>query len=175
MNETKIDELRKRRARLASIERAKRAREVNGPRIVASLAPAIGDGVTLADFDIDVEPPLPIEPLQLKSSSEWTELALSKDRVLRIAACIEENLGSFDGLVGLLANDYLGLCRVRRISITGMVDAADAIEEAVVFYPRDIAGAILIDCYKSPPGYPPFSLYVQGRDLAEALRPCRAD
>lgn len=75
-------------------------------------------------------------------------------------------------MVGVLANHYLGFCEVPHVSIKGMVDAAESIEDTVVFYPRGCLGAILLDCYKSPPGYPPFSFFVQGGSLAHGLAPC---
>lgn len=173
MDKGRIDKLRERRSRLASIARAQRDRELYGQRMATSLTPAVGRDVALSDFDINIEPPIDRNLTKsLDASSERIAHSLAIERAREIAECIEGSLTSFEGLVGIYANDYLGLCSVARVSIRGMVEASEAIEDSVIFYPSEFRGALIIDCYKSPPGHPPFSVYLLGKDLAERIAHC---
>jgi len=172
MDESQKRELRKRRSSLAAEARAKQDRDIHGPRIVAALIPAVGSRVTLADFKPEFAPSVQVESLRLKEASDWAEVSVSKERAAEIAACMDKHICSSEGAVGVLANQYLGFCKVQSISVKGMVDAAETIEDTVVFYPRNMRGAILVDCYRSPPGFPPFSLFVQGKDLALRFAAC---
>lgn len=165
-----LDDLRERRSKLASAARARRKRSLYGQRIATSFAPVVGRDIGLSDFDMDVEPPVKFDlGRPIKELSERAILSLTEDRLDEIARSLEERFTSFEGWVGLYASHYLGLCKVERVSIRGMVRASEAVEDAVVFYPREVRGAIVIDCYKSPPGHPPFSLYIMGDELAESL------
>jgi hypothetical protein len=173
MDKNRIDNLRERRSRLASSARAKRDRELYGQRMATSLAPAAGRDIALSEFDINIAPPIERSFTKtLNESSERAVTSLTAERASEVAGCLEGGLTSFEGWVGIYANDYLGLCKVTRVSILGMVVASEAVEDAVIFYPSDLRGAIVIDCYKSPPGHPPFSVYILGKDLAERLAQC---
>jgi hypothetical protein len=173
MGKNRMDELRERRSRLASTARAQRDRELYGQRMATSLAPAVGRDVALSDFDINIEPPIDRNfTKSLNKSSERIAHSLTRERASEIAECLEGSLTSFEGLVGIYANDYLGLCRVARVSLRGMVEASEVVEDSVIFYPSEFRGAVVIDCYKSPPGHPPFGVYIVGKDLAERIAHC---
>jgi len=172
MDNDRVDQLRSRRSRLAGLAQAERNRERHGQRFVDELTRVVGSGVTLADFHVDREPPVAIDPVGLKDASQWAEVAVDIARVRERATCFSAILGAAGGLVGILSNDYLGLCAAERVSLEAMVEAADYLEEAIVFYLGDATGAIVIDCYKSPPGFPPFGLYVFGDALVSRLASC---
>ncbi|MDH5824292.1 hypothetical protein QFW77_15040 [Luteimonas sp. RD2P54] len=95
----------------------------------------------------------------------------SEKRVVSVAECIDNAIASRGGWVGVHGNGYLGFCAVTDLRIVGLVAAASAIEDTVVFYPRDGQGAIAVDCYPSNPGEA-FSLFVQGDALVDELAPC---
>jgi hypothetical protein len=135
--------------------------------------PAVGRDVSLSDFDTNIEPLIDRNVTKsLNKASERIAQSLTGERAIEVAECLEGSLTSFEGLVGIYANDYLGLCSVAKVSFRGMVEASEAVEDSVIFYPSNVRGAIVIDCYKNPPGYPPFSVYIVGKDLAEKVAHC---
>lgn len=173
MDKNRMDRLRDRRSKLASITRVQRDRELYGQRMATLLAPALGRDVALSDFDTNVEAPIDRKfTKSLSEASERIAQSLTRERASEIAECLEGSLTAFAGLVGIYANDYLGFCSVARVSFRGMIEASEAIEESVIFYPSNVRGAVIIDCYKSPPGYPPFSVYIVGKNLAEQVAHC---
>ncbi|HYG06225.1 MAG TPA: hypothetical protein VD865_07400 [Stenotrophomonas sp.] len=93
------------------------------------------------------------------------------EEAARIAACIDKRSLSGSGLVGVLDNEYLGLCRVTSFTVLEALKVAQEINDTVVFYPHDLDGAIVIDFYSGGP-WGEFSLAVQGGEFIGRVSSC---
>lgn len=169
-----IAELRARRAEVSrSIER-KRLRDKNGEALARGLSMAASEPLNLQDFNVDEKPPFDVLWAgDIRGVAGLVIAYVHKDVVCRVASCIQSKIPAAAGKIGLHGNDYLGLCAINNISLTGMVDAAEATNDSIVFYPAWTRGAIVVDCYASNPG-DAFSLFVQGGRLEEILSDCFA-
>jgi hypothetical protein len=169
-----IQELRGRRIKLIQGKERNRLREEHGAALVAALSSAVDYRLSLRDFEIDASPPFELSWLgRLEESPGLNAAYISKDDADKIAACIDTKLSLPSGRIGIYGNDYLGICRVDRVSIGGLVKAAEEANDAVVFYPEGISGAVLVDYYSSNPGFR-FSVLAQGGALTDRLRTCFA-
>lgn len=164
--------LRARRAELSrSVERA-RSRASHGMGLASALGVAAGETLSLADFKVDPRPPFDVFWRgDAREAPGLVSAYIDKHRARQIVHCMELNLSDLGGRLGIYGNDYLGLCEISRVSIAGMLEAAEAINDSIVFYPRGEVGAVVVDCYVSNAG-PPFSLLVQGDAVVEHLKGC---
>jgi hypothetical protein len=96
---------------------------------------------------------------------------ISKSKASEVALCIECELGNSGGLIGFHDKGYLGLCRVSRVKLGGLVAVAEVANDAVVFYPDLTGGVVVVDCYADGVGMP-FSVLAQGEVLIEKLKKC---
>lgn len=166
------EELQNRRLKIFEEMEKTKLRKINGQRLVNAISLATSDKVSISDFDMDRNPPFSVNwPSRLTEAEGLVEAYATKVRVIAIAKCIEAKLTDMSGLIGIYDKDYLGLCYISQINVTGMVDASYSANEAIVFYPSQYYGAILFDCYRSNPG-DPFSVIVQGCDLIDRLGEC---
>lgn len=167
-----MDELRDHRSKEHQRRERESLREMHGDVLAAALSLAAGSKLSREDFKMDASLPFPISwSRRLEDSSGLVAAYIEKEDANRIALCIENSLSQFEGSIGVYGNSYLGLCDVSRVSISGLVEAAEDVNDAVVFYPKNVDGAVLVDFYSSNPG-PPFSLLVQGSALVDQLKGC---
>lgn len=157
-----IDELRARRAEISRSIEKKRLRDKNGAILASALSMATSEPIFLRDFKVGERPPFDVRWTgDIRGVAGLVVAYVDKGAARRIANCIQKILPVAAGKIGVYGNDYLGLCEINSVSIAGMIDAAEAINDSVVFYPGWISGAVVADCYAGNPG-DAFSIFVQG-------------
>lgn len=167
--EDSVNKLRERRLALLKKIEDKEKRERNGKALVDFLALSTSDQISIDDFDVETLPPFSINwPRRIEDAEGLVAAYVAKDKAKKIAGCIESKMDSLNGLIGFYDKDYLGLCKISRVSMGGMVDACALADDTVVFYPDGVASVIAFDCYKSNPGEA-FSVVVQGAVLGMVI------
>jgi len=167
------EELQARRRALASASRIEKNRIAHGPRLVDALSHATLDELSLADFHVDIKPPFRLEwPKRIENAPGLVAAYVSKLRAVEIATCIQTILQHPRGLLGIHDNKYLGFADAKTVKMPGLVLACEALNDSVIFFPQGFDGAIMFDCYQTPPGNAPFSTLIQGLQLTELLAHC---
>ncbi len=154
-------------------EREHRAlRLEHGPRLAAAMGMLVGREIGVQDFCVQEEVPFAVVwPERIESAPGLVAAYVPRDQIVRILDCIAHSLGSIGGSIGVHQNEYLGLHKSERVQIGKMLPVAERIDDSVVFYPIGMKGAIIVDCYRSNPGFP-YSLIVQGPDLVPRFEGC---
>lgn len=167
------EELQARRRALANAARIEKNRLAHGPGIVDALSHATFDELSLTDFHVDIKPPFCLQwPPKIENAPGLLAAYVDRQCAIQIAMCIQATLQHTGGLLGVYGNEYLGLSDVKSVNTPGLVVACEAANDSVIFFPQDFHGAIVFDCYESPPGNTPFSVLIQGLQLEELLAHC---
>jgi hypothetical protein len=165
-------ELRDRKLKLLKDAEHRKLRELYGEKLVKALALSTDDEISLADFHTNIDPPFFVDwPKRLEDASGLVAAYVPKGRAKEIAGRMEAKMRGLSGLIGFHDKDYLGLCDISGVNMSGMIEACAAANDSVVFYPKLIDGAILFDCYKSNAGEA-FSVLAQGHALVDKLIGC---
>jgi hypothetical protein len=171
-SDASIDELRKRRDEVLRDKEKARLRNTYGEQLAQRIGVALGRDLNLSDFDLGIDVPFKVDwPSRIEEADGLVMPYVSKESAMAVAECIDNAISSKGGLVGIHGNSYLGLCVETDLKVAALVAVSAAIEDAVVFYPHNMEGAIVVDCYPSNPGGA-FSLFVQGDELITSLAPC---
>ena len=171
-SQNSIEELRVKRSRVLLQKEHQRLRERYGEKLAIALSLAAQQPLQLADFKSELQPQFILDwPERIEHAFGLVAAYISKHRASKIADCLEVKLGNSGGLLGFHDKAYLGFFRATRVSVSGMLAAAEAANDSVLFYPESLNGVILLDCYASSPGEP-FSVVIQGDPLIELVRDC---
>lgn len=170
--DSSAEELRRRRMHSAKLRELASKREAYGEKLAAAFWPVAGRKLALADFSLEVQAPFNVVlPEKLDASPGLVVAYIHSERAADVATCIDEKELSRSGLVGVLNNEYLGLCRVAEFTVLKALNVARDINDTVVFYPDDLVGAIVVDCYSGGP-WGEFSLILQGDQVIESMDKC---
>jgi len=170
MDEQRRALLRERRRQAAIAREHAQSRASYGVKLVEAVVKTIGQSLSLDDFDASRPEPLPIVwgPDAPGLRVEY----ISEDEARALLASIRGRLGSLHGDLGFQCKPYLGIAGVSELDPLRLLALADATEESVTLYSSAPLGVLMVDCYRSPPGWPPFSVVVQGDDLVRRLADC---
>jgi len=167
-----IEELRRRRMDAARLRELAGKRQAYGEKLAVAFRPVAGRELTLADFSLGVQVPFNVVLAEKVDASPGLVAAyIHFEEAAKIATCIDEQALSRAGLVGVLNNEYLGFCRVSEFTVLQALKVAQDINDTVVFFPDDLNGAIVVDCY-SGGAWGEFSLIVQGGQAIESAAMC---
>lgn len=171
----RIEQLRKRRMRLAEEKEREVKRTSHGAEVVAKLNSALGSRLTLDDFDVTAK--LPVEFVRQPSFADCMGLVaahIAEQRIREILACCDAAVGPLSGVIGLDEYEYVGSTRFDSVRFGALLDAAKALHDSVLFCPDDPTGVILIDHYKvsGMPRDVGFSVVIQGELLEAKLAQC---
>ena len=170
-----MDDMRGRRDKMLQDKEVARLRATYGDRLVRGIGSALKRDLLLADFNLALETPFAVNwPERIEDADGLVLSYVSKVAAISVAECIDCRASLEAGLLGIYGNNYLGLCSVDNLKIVDLVEVASSIEDAVVFYPKNTTGAIVVDCYPSNPGGM-FSLFAQGGTLVDLLAECFTD
>lgn len=168
----KIEELRIKRAKLLELKAQSHLRTLHGQRLADIVATVVGQSVTLAEFDAASRKSLSLDwPSDLRTAPGLVAAYISRDEASCLLACFQKSLAVVSGEIGFHGKDYLGLARLKDVNPIDLLRVSELAEDSVLFYVENPLGVILVDCYPSQPGEP-FSVVVQGDDLARGLAPC---
>lgn len=173
MNEkTKTDLLQEKLRSAHVVRERKRLRDLYGEKLVGEVNLAMGQSLSLNDFDSSAEEPTKLNWAKNLPDSEGLVVSyVGKADADTILHCIRDKLGWMSGLIGFHDNSFLGLAHLNQVDSSRLLVLAESVEDSVVFYSDLPSGVIMVDCYMSQPG-DPFSIIVQGDDLVSRLRGC---
>lgn len=170
--ESRIDELRSKRAKSLEAQERRRLRATYGPQLAAIIAKATDRPVKLDDFVVDLEEPFPFDwPADITTAPGLVEAYIAKHAIINLLKCFREKIGNVTGKIGFHEKSYLGLASLEKVNPVTLADASEAAEDFVLFYVDSPRGVIAVDCYTSQPSEP-FSVIVQGSILIHELAPC---
>ncbi|MGH8037377.1 MAG: hypothetical protein ACREPD_06510 [Stenotrophomonas sp.] len=168
----RADELRLKRAGILKARELDRLRGLHGHALASIIAKTTGVSVALDDFDVKQGLSLNFDwPKNLALAPGLAAPYVGKSEAGELLACIQEKLTSISGWIGFHDKDYLGFARVEEVSPISLLAVSEATEDSVLFHVERPRGIIFVDCYPCPPSEP-FSVVVQGADLAIELAPC---
>ena len=170
-NETRMNQLREKRAKAQLLRDWDRLRALHGENFVAVITEATGRVLSLGDFDSKSEP-WPIEwPADIRDATGLVAAHVSRSDCIKLWACGREKLSSLCGKIGFHEKPYLGFAALQGADPVTLLEVAEKTQDSVVFYNDSPSGIVMVDCYESQPTEP-FSVVVQGDELVQLLTPC---
>lgn len=171
-NREEIDRLRARRLKLAQDRKHDHLRATHGETLVSHVASAIRKPLLLQDFVRNKAEPFPIVwPPDIRRAPGHVLAYVSRAEASHVLACIRGMVTTLSGQIGFHDTPYLGYASVGGVDPVDLLVVAESTESSVVFYTDSPAGVLMVDCYVSG-GSEPFSIVVQGADLAQRLSTC---
>lgn len=173
-SESRLNQLREKRAQAQSARDQDRLRTLHGEKLVAVVAEAMRKPLSLDDFNNGSEL-LPIEwPADIREAIGLVAAYISRSEANALLACVRDRLGALSGKVGFHEKPYLGFAEVHGVDPMSLLAVAESTEDSVIFYSDAPTGVVMVDCYTSQPSEP-FSVVVQGDGLVQQLSPCFQD
>jgi len=166
-----MEDARERRLRLLEARELEKLRSIHGDRLARALSGAAPSAVSLDDFDPAEVPPYDVKwSGRIEDSPGLVVAYVARHDAMEVLRCIHVKISGSSGKLGVFENRYLGLHACQKLSVVGMLEAAEEINDSVIFYP-DSGGAVIVDCYASNVGSS-FSVLAQGEALVSKLERC---
>lgn len=167
-----IDRLCALRAQLLITREHDRLRASHGPALVAHLAGATNQRLSLHDFNRSRTEPAAFDwPPDICVASGLVAAYIGERSAIELLTSIRTELSTLDGVIGFHEKPFLGYARVNNVDPVGLIEAAASSESSVMFYNTSPAGILMVDCYHNPQAEP-FSVVVQGKELVDRLARC---
>jgi len=150
-----METMTERRSRLLKERELARLRDVHGTRLVSLLSQGLRMPFSLDDFRLGISPPwTAFWSGRTEDTPGLVAAYIDRDTAIRLLSCMERSEIEKRGCLGILNNEYIGICEVSEINLVDLLSAADLTNESVAYYPAYAEGAIVVDCYRSGAGEP---------------------
>jgi len=177
-NEERLRMLREKRARIVEARNNQEKINEYGPIIISEINFILGTTLSIEDFNSSIKPSLEFKPSKSFDAIEGLVVAhTSRNKALDILNCCNQVIGGLNGLIGIDGCKNMGLANVTKINIVKLIAIAKNLNDSVLFYPKNIQGILLVDCYEihGTQGSNDYSIVVQGCELEEELSECFPD
>jgi len=171
----RLNMLRKRRARIAEAKSSQERVIQYSPKIISSINSVFGKTLYIDDFGLSIQPLLKFRWSESLDVCEGLVIAHTKrSKIANVLACCGKITGELSGLIGIEGCMDMGFAELTEINIVKLISVAESLNDSVLFYPRDIQGVLLVDCYEvlGSGGSYDYSIVVQGNELEKKLFKC---
>ena len=171
----RIEELKKRRMRIAKERENAEKRVKFGESVVAKANKALGTSLSLDDFHTTQSLPIELDwRNDIRDSPGLVAAYVNEPRAREIVSCCDATADLLEGIIGFSSYAFVGTTRIGSNSLLELLELAKLLEDSIFYCPDRYNGIISLDYYRGglESREYDFSLVVQGKALEQILSTC---
>ncbi len=146
-----------------------------GEEVVNKVNAALGTGLSLEHFSTSENLPVSFESRQNFSECPGLVVAYASfDAVRRVVSCCDDVLEALEGVLGFDDYAFMGVARVKNVTLLELHQLAIAVHDSVFFCPDETSSIVLLDYYETRGTTvdEDHTIVVQGEPLVSKLDEC---